>query len=72
MRECPCHGCTERVPDPKCHGTCERYKEWAEELKATKNWLNGKKPHMTEHTRKAYIRKLQYKARYGGRKRRDD
>ena len=21
----PCLGCTERVPDPNCHDTCERY-----------------------------------------------
>lgn len=29
---CPCKGCTDRVPDPKCHGTCEKYKAWREEL----------------------------------------
>lgn len=25
---CPCKECPDRVPDPNCHGTCERYKAW--------------------------------------------
>lgn len=24
----PCHGCTERVPDPNCHMTCPKYIEF--------------------------------------------
>ena len=28
---CPCFGCEERVPEPNCHGTCERYKAWQAE-----------------------------------------
>ena len=29
---CPCQGCHDRVPDPNCHGTCERYKAWRAKL----------------------------------------
>lgn len=25
---CPCKGCDDRVPDPNCHGSCERYIAW--------------------------------------------
>lgn len=25
---CPCRGCADRVPEPNCHGRCERYREW--------------------------------------------
>lgn len=24
----PCRGCPDRVPDPNCHTTCERYLEY--------------------------------------------
>lgn len=26
---CPCKGCNDRVADPNCHGTCQRYVDWA-------------------------------------------
>ena len=25
---CPCKGCTDRVPEPRCHTTCVKYREW--------------------------------------------
>ena len=27
----PCKGCTDRVVEPNCHTTCERYKEYTDE-----------------------------------------
>lgn len=29
---CPCKGCEDRIPEPNCHGTCEKYKEWRAKL----------------------------------------
>lgn len=26
---CPCNGCGDLVPEPNCHGYCERYIAWS-------------------------------------------
>ena len=34
MRDSPCFGCVDRVAEPNCHGTCERYAEYVKEMDA--------------------------------------
>ena len=29
---CPCKGCDDRVAEPNCHATCEKYKAWRGKL----------------------------------------
>lgn len=29
---CPCENCPDRVPEPRCHMTCEKYKAWREKI----------------------------------------
>lgn len=38
MRECPCHGCEERVLG--CHGKCERYQKWhTNKIEIKQKWI---------------------------------
>ena len=34
--DCPCYRCTERVAEPNCHPTCDRYLKW-QKKKAAQN-----------------------------------
>ena len=55
-RDCPCKGCTERVADPNCHGTCERYMKWqANELERNERTRIERSKYAISETKRRWI-----------------
>lgn len=46
MTMCPCKDCLFR--DPQCHGKCEMYRDWREELTAVRQRERLEKPESME------------------------
>ena len=63
--DCPYYGCIQRVPEPRCHTTCQRYKAWKIKQEEKNEEARKKKGDfaMSDAKRKAIWRKQRYSKR---------
>ena len=52
----PCYGCTER--DVSCHGGCDKYLAWKDEMEAAKE--KERKARSEEHEHRDYVLKRKF------------
>ena len=61
MKTCPCKDCQDRTLT--CHGFCDRYKAWRDELEKTKEWLREHRPQTSERATIRFFEKIRRRAK---------